>query len=406
VNGKTGQFQVAEVRPKIRVLVVDDSALLRKLVSQAIEADADLEVVGTASNGLMALQCIELLRPDVVTLDVEMPEMDGIETLRRIRVAHPVLRVIMCSTLTERGASVTIEALMLGANDYVRKGGHGISGEPGKAEAAVQALSRDLVPKIKQFFPSRPPTTPATETAPPLPPVQTVQAGQLAAKVASKRTEVPEALVIGVSTGGPTALHEIVPQIPAQFPLPILIVQHMPPLFTRLLAERLATRCALKVEEARDGEPVDGGRIYIAPGDYHMRVTGKPGRVRIALDQGPAENSCRPAVDVLFRSASEVWGPATIAAVLTGMGSDGLEGCRALRRKGAYVLTQDEATSVVWGMPGFVTKAGLADKVLPLGELVPDIVDRCQPAIRGAYQRGTPTAYMAAAKPGGTAGQL
>jgi len=403
VYGKTGQAHGGAGNPggaalaKIRVLVVDDSALLRKLVSQAIESDPELQVVGTASNGLMALQRIELLRPDVITLDVEMPEMDGIETLRRIRASHPSLRVIMCSTLTDRGASVTIEALMLGANDYVRKGGHGISGEPGKAEAALQALSRDLVPKIKQFFLSRKVTTAAAPSAPPLPPpVRATQSGHKTAPVASKGTVVPEALVIGVSTGGPTALNEIVPQIPAQFPLPILIVQHMPPLFTRLLAERLASRCSLKVEEARDGESVEAGRIYIAPGDYHMKVTRHSGRVRIALDQGPPENSCRPAVDVLFRSAAEVWGPAAIAAIMTGMGSDGLAGCTALRGKAAYILTQDEATSVVWGMPGFVTRAGLADKVLPLTELIPCIVDRSEPAMRGSYLRGgTPTAGAA-----------
>jgi two-component system, chemotaxis family, protein-glutamate methylesterase/glutaminase len=188
----------------------------------------------------------------------------------------------------------------------------------------------------------------------------------------------PEVLAIGVSTGGPTALHDIMPQIPANFPLPVLIVQHMPPIFTKLLAERLSSRCEIKVEEAKHGMVVEPGRALVAPGDFHMRVTGQPGRAKVVIDQGPQENSCRPAVDPLFRSVAEVWGQSAIGVVLTGMGQDGLLGAEVLRTKGAFLVAQDEASSVVWGMPGFVAKAGLAHKVLPLRMIIPEILERCQ----------------------------
>lgn len=364
----------AELGRPIRVMIVDDSAVIRKLVTQTLEQDEAFVVAGTAPNGVLALQKIPQLEPDIVVLDVEMPEMDGIETLRHIRARFPALKVVMFSTLTERGAAVTIEALTLGASDYATK----VSNSGGESSTAV--LRHELIPKLKQFFtrdhssvqpaPLRT-VTPATAPAPARKPATSVAASTIHA------AKPPEAVVIGVSTGGPTALHEIIPEIPSNFPLPILIVQHMPPLFTKLLAERLASRSRIPVVEAFDGQPLAGGQAYVAPGDFHMRVTGHPGRVRIALDQGPQENSCRPAVDCLFRSATEVWGNSALAVVLTGMGSDGLIGCEMLRAKGAYILAQDEPTSVVWGMPGFVARAGLADKVLPLHSIVPDILERC-----------------------------
>jgi two-component system chemotaxis response regulator CheB len=357
----------AEPARKIRVLVVDDSAVIRRLVAQVLEPDPSLEIVGTAQNGVVALQRIAQANPDILTLDVEMPEMDGLETLRRVRASHPHIRVIMFSTLTERGAATTIEALSLGASDYVTKVSHGPN-----LEKSIDALRGQLIPKIKQFFHPGP-TGPAARPAPP--PVLRTAAPQ-------SRTVTPEAVVIGVSTGGPTALHEIIPQIPGNFPLPILIVQHMPPLFTKLLAERLATRSRVPVLEAVTGQPVEAGKVYIAPGDFHMRASGQPGRVKIVLDQGPQENSCRPSVDVLFRSAAEVWGGSAVGIVLTGMGQDGLAGCGNLRAKGSYLIAQDEASSVVWGMPGFVARAGLADRILPLKAIIPDVLDRCEGAIR------------------------
>ncbi len=354
---------------KIKVLIVDDSAVIRRLITQAIERDPGIEVAGVAQNGAIALQRIQQSPPDVITLDVEMPEMDGIQTLRTLRVKHPNVRVIMFSTLTARGAATTMEALALGASDYVAK-----PAASGGIDRSIEALSSELIPKIKQFFQS-----PGDVSRPP-PAVR--QLPTRAAGPSAKTWNEPEVLLIGVSTGGPTALHEIVPQFPASFPLPVLIVQHMPPIFTKLLADRLSARGRIRVEEARNGMPAEPGKALIAPGNFHMRVTGQPGRVRIATDQGPQENSCRPAVDPLFRSAAEVWGPSAIGIVLTGMGQDGLSGCEALRGKGAYLIAQDEATSVVWGMPGFVTRAGLPDKVLPLREIVPHVLERLQPCSR------------------------
>jgi two-component system chemotaxis response regulator CheB len=326
---------------RIRVMVVDDSVVIRRLVTQALEQDPMIEVVGTASNGAIGLQRIPQFNPDVITLDIEMPDMNGLEMLRRIRREYPQLRVIMFSTLTERGAAVTLEALTLGADDYVAK----VSNE-GSLDRSMARLRDEMIPKIKQFF------RVAALSAAGAPPAQAYVS---AVPVASTRPIAqslklrPKVVVIGVSTGGPTALGAILPAFPASFPLPILLVQHMPPLFTRLLAERLNANCQLRVEEAREGDLVESGKILIAPGDYHMKVASSGGVVRVCLDQSPRQNSCRPAVDALFASAAELYG-------------------------GARVLVQDEVSSVVWGMPGAVANAGLADRVLPLEEVVPEIL--------------------------------
>ncbi len=343
---------------RIRVLVVDDSVVIRRLVTHALSEEPLLEVVGTASNGLIALQRIEQLQPQVITLDVEMPGMNGLDTLREIRKRYPRLFVIMFSTLTERGAAAAIEALALGANDYVTK-----ASNSGSLDASIRSLRMELIPKIRQFFRIGSEREPAAGpvAAPPRP---AVRSGPMARHV----------VAIGVSTGGPAALAAIMPQFPADFPLPVVIVQHMPPLFTRLLAERLQGHTALKVEEAHAGAAVEPGRVLIAPGDYHMRVKRQGLRVEATLDQGPPENSCRPAVDVLFRSVAECYGGGVVAVVLTGMGQDGLRGVQVLRPLGAYVIAQDEASSVVWGMPGFVARNGLADAVLDLGRVVPEVV--------------------------------
>jgi len=352
---------------RIRVLVVDDSVVIRRLVTHALEQDPALEVVGAASNGAIALQRIPQLNPDVLTLDIEMPEMDGLETLRRVRREYPQLRVIMFSTLTERGAEVTLEALTLGADDYVAK-----ASNEGSLDRSMTRLREELIPKIKQFFhlpgQSRAGARPEPAHVPAAPPVWQ---GMLAPQSMKVR---PKVVVIGVSTGGPTALGAILPELPAGFPLPVLVVQHMPPLFTRLLAERLHSTCRLPVEEASQGVPVEAAKILIAPGDFHLKVVSNAGGVRVCLDQSPPQNSCRPAVDALFRSIGEVYGGAVIAVVLTGMGQDGLRGAELLKAQGASVLAQDEASSVVWGMPGAVVNAGLADRVLPLDQVVPEIL--------------------------------
>jgi two-component system chemotaxis response regulator CheB len=359
--------RLLQVGERIRVMVVDDSVVIRRLVTQALEQDPLIQVVGAASNGTIGLQRIPLLNPDVITLDIEMPEMDGLEMLRHIRRDYPQLRVVMLSTLTERGAAITLEALTLGADDYVTK----VSNE-GSFARSMDRLQVEMIPKVKQFFRLPGGDGAATGLAP----------GSSLAKPYTLRpmsnlstTKVkPKVMVIGVSTGGPTALGAILPKLPASFPLPILIVQHMPPLFTRLLAERLNSTCQLAVAEASHGSLIEPGKMLVAPGDFHMKVTSAGQRLSVNLDQSPLINFCRPAVDALFTSSAEAFGGAVLAVILTGMGQDGLRGTEILRAQGANVLAQDEASSVVWGMPGAVVSAGLADQVLPLDEIVPEIL--------------------------------
>jgi two-component system chemotaxis response regulator CheB len=354
---------------RTRILIVDDSAVMRSLLRSVICAEEGLEVAGTAGDGESALSAIESLHPDLILLDVEMPVMDGLATLRQMRARGHKIPVIMCSSLTQRGAQVTIEALACGAADYVAKP----AGQAGR-EAATRALAMDLIPRIRALtsrLQSRPqPLVPSAARSPlalPMPPAHKPQ----------PVSSAPVVLAIGVSTGGPAALDVLLPALPANFPLPVLIVQHMPELFTKLFAQRLDGQCRLRAREAAEGDSVRAGTIYIARGNWHMEVLaasriGQPPTLH--LDQGPLENHCRPAVDVLFRSAAAVYGPGVLALVLTGMGSDGLAGCRAIRDRGGSVLVQDEATSTVWGMPGAVANAGLAHHVLPLQAIVPEIL--------------------------------
>jgi two-component system, chemotaxis family, protein-glutamate methylesterase/glutaminase len=342
---------------KLRALVVDDSVVIRRLVTHALSEDPEIEVVGAAPDGIIALARIPQLNPHVVTLDIEMPRMDGLATLREIRKHFPEVIVVMFSTLTERGAAVTMEALALGAHDYVAK-----ASNTGSLDRSLENLRGELIPKIKQFFQFGKPQPASSMSLPRT--VSTLKGPRLH----------PQAVVIGVSTGGPTALAAIIPKLPADFPLPVLIVQHMPPMFTRLLAERLQAQTKLRVVEASEGARAEPGQILIAPGNYHMRVRRNGGKPAVTLDQSPPENSCRPAADVLFTSAAETYGGAVIGVVLTGMGKDGFRGCEALKGQGAYIIAQDEASSVVWGMPGFVSKGGLADATVGLQAVVPEIL--------------------------------
>jgi two-component system chemotaxis response regulator CheB len=353
---------------RTRILIVDDSVVMRTLLRSVVATDRLLEVAGTAADGATALQSLQSLPPDLILMDVEMPVMDGLVTLRKLRAMGYKMPVIMCSSLTQRGAKVTIEALAGGASDYVAK-------PAGKAsrEAAIQALSQDLIPKIHALTSQLPLSGRACTPLLPLkasPALTPLLRGQ-------PIVSAPALVVIGVSTGGPAALDVLLPAIPATFPLPILVVQHMPEEFTRLLSERLNGRCALRVREADEGAPVQPGTIYIARGNWHMEVlaaarAGFPATLH--LTQGLPENHCRPAVDVLFRSAAGVFGAGVLAVVLTGMGSDGLIGSRIVRAQGGSVLAQDQATCVVWGMPGAVTQAGLANRVLPLSAIAPEIL--------------------------------
>jgi two-component system chemotaxis response regulator CheB len=310
-----------------------------------------------------------------------MPEMNGLDALRLIQARHPKVRVIMCSSLTERGAKMTIDALMAGAGDYVTK-----QHSSELSEGAYETLRLELLTKIRTMF-GRPthqnsspqPQSGLTISSSGLPGVVsalTRGVGSLTAAptVLSQKRLKAQILAIGVSTGGPAALAEILPLIPAGFSLPIAIVQHMPPFFTRLLAERLSRLSEIPVFEATQGMELKAGMALIAPGDFHMRLVKKNGTVEVDLNQQEQENSCRPAVDVLFRSVAEVYGGAVIAVILTGMGQDGLLGVRALKGLGAAVLVQDSATSVVWGMPGAVAGAKLADAVLPLKDIIPEVL--------------------------------
>jgi len=342
---------------RIRVLVVDDSASIRSIVTRTLSEDPEVEVVGTAANGQIALQRTAQLSPHVITLDIEMPEMNGLEMLKVLRPKYPEVAVIMLSTLTAPGATATLDALMLGANDYVTK-----PNNCGSLQQCIAVLRAELLPKIKQFFVAADRSVVKSSPAP---------------RLSVPRPGPPprrEVLGIGVSTGGPNALSAIFPTLPVPFPCPVLIVQHMPPLFTQLLADRLQSLTKLTVVEATQGTPVELGKILIAPGGSHMRVKQSENGPVIMLDQGAPRNSCRPSVDVLFESVNDVYGGGTVAAVLTGMGQDGLHGAEVLRASGAHIVVQDESSSVVWGMPGFVAKAGLADAVVPLHAMVPHIV--------------------------------
>jgi two-component system, chemotaxis family, protein-glutamate methylesterase/glutaminase len=351
---------------KIRILVVDDSVVIRRMVTDALAADPALEVAGSAANGRIALSKIPQVNPDLITLDIEMPEMDGLEALRELRKTYTKLPVIMFSTLTERGASATLDALALGANDYVTK-----PSNVGSATAALERIREQLIPKIKAHCPLISPSGLKPAAALPKSPAAP------RAKLDTRGPGAPvEIVAIGVSTGGPNALAEVIPQLPASLPVPVVIVQHMPPIFTKLLAERLSSKSQIRVEEGQPGQTLEPGRAWVAPGDFHMAVERGKAGVHLITHRQPPENSCRPAVDVLFRSVAEVYGPRALGVVMTGMGQDGLRGSERIREAGGQVLAQDEATSVVWGMPGFVAQAGLAEKVLPLNQIASEIVLR------------------------------
>lgn len=344
---------------KIRVLVVDDSAVVRRVLTDLLSAQSDIEVVAAAPNASIARARFDALQPDVVTLDVELPDESGLELLAQLRAKAPKLPIVMFSALTQRAAATTLDALALGASDYVTKP----SGQATRADVEAHIVAQ-LVPKIRALAGRG--SARASTPRPPLvaPAVRPPPARRIAV------------LAIASSTGGPNALAELFRGLPPGFPVPIVLVQHMPPVFTRLLAERLSAGSSIAVKEAEVGDELKAGRALVAPGDFHMRVVNEGRRSVVALDQTPPENSCRPAADVLFRSVATAYRGQTLAVVLTGMGQDGLRGCEPIRAAGGQIIVQDEASSVVWGMPGFVARAGLADAVVPLPDLAREIVAR------------------------------
>jgi len=346
---------------KTRILIVDDAVVVRRLVAKALRADEELEVAASAENGQVALRMLPEVKPDVVILDVEMPVMDGLETLQVIRKEYPRLPVIMFSRLTHEGAETTVKALTLGANDYVSK-----PTTAGSMGTSLDEMASSLTAKIKANCRHY-----ARISAPPSP----VGGGKRDLARITTPVPVPQAggrtkvVAIGVSTGGPNALATMLKGLPTPFSVPILIVQHMPPLFTDHLAGRLDGLTDIRVRVGQDGATVRAGDLWIAPGGRHMEVERHGQGARIRIHDGPPENSCRPAVDVLFRSVARTYGKYALGVILTGMGEDGRRGAEVLRTAGAQILAQDEATSTVWGMPGAVVKAGLADRIVALDSI-------------------------------------
>jgi two-component system chemotaxis response regulator CheB len=390
----------------ISVLVVDDSVVVRRLIVDALGGAENIEVVGTAANGLLAQAKIDQLKPDVITMDIEMPQMNGIEAVRELRKRHKSIPVIMFSTLSAAGASATLEALSAGATDYVTK-----PSNVGSVMESIAAVREQLVPKIHALAgrrrpggappaaPPRPGLAPARPGAAPpragLPPAGPGRPGAAPPTGAAPRPPVKrnapggriDILAIGSSTGGPDALTKVLQGLPADLPVPIVITQHMPPVFTKMFAERLDRSTSLRVFEAADGMELAAGSVYIAPGDFHLELHRRGTATLTKLSSAPQENSCRPAVDVMFRSVAALYGGSAYATVLTGMGHDGRSGAKVLRDAGAEVLAQDEATSVVWGMPGAVAGAGLADEVLPLDRIAAFLVNRVKVGRSAAVAR-------------------
>jgi two-component system chemotaxis response regulator CheB len=340
-------------------MIVDDSAVVRGLFTRWMANEPEFDLVGSATDGSQAVARVAELNPDVIVLDIEMPVMGGLEALPKLLAAKPGVRVVMASTLSQKGAAVTLRALELGAADYI-----------GKPEASriggADAYRAELLDKLRALGAGV-----ASARAPaPIPPRATTAAGpQGGLRPLPPVLKRPEILCIGASTGGPQALREFFTVLNGAWTTPIVLVQHMPPTFTTILAEQLGKASPLASVEARHGMPLQPGRIHVAPGDHHMTIRREGVGYSLALDQGPAENFCRPAVDPLFRSAAQLFGERALGVVLTGMGRDGREGARALVERGSVVLAQDEASSVVWGMPGAVAAAGLASLLRPVSGL-------------------------------------
>jgi two-component system chemotaxis response regulator CheB len=342
--------------PTIRVMIVDDSAVYRGVMRQALAHDATISIVASATNGQNALDELKAREVDVILLDLEMPVMDGLTAIPQMLARKPETRIVVASAFTAQGSERAVQALTSGASDCVQKPsslGGGLS---------LEEYGKQLLTKVRQFAPVDPAQRSRRESSR-LAPRTTVPS------VTAFHEGEPGVLVIGSSTGGPNALTAFFKQLPKTLPFPIVVVQHMPPNFTRMLAQRIEADCGIRCVEVTAESALTPGVIHIAPGDHHLVITGSVGQPKLALNQDPPENFCRPAVDPLFRSAARVFGSSTLAVVLTGMGDDGAKGAVEVARAGGRIVVQDEATSVVWGMPGAVVRAGVAQKVLPLETL-------------------------------------
>lgn len=373
----------------IRVMIVDDSVVVRGLVSRLVEEEKGLIAVGKYSNGQKAVEAITSVNPDVVILDIEMPVMNGMEALPEILKLSPGVAVVMASTLTQRNAEISLKALSLGAADYLPKpvSNSGVTtssnfrndlivkikalGERRKKIRAETAGQRPMQPAASRAAPLASPAAIGTQSSPPATPYSMRKVSRL----------LPRVLLIGSSTGGPPALTGILEALaPSLKNIPVLITQHMPATFTGIFAGHLAKASGLVASEAVDGEPLKNGRIYVAPGGYHMTIDRKGASSIISITDGPEVNFCKPAVDPLFTSAARFYGASALAVVLTGMGADGAKGAVDIANAGGTVIAQDEATSVVWGMPGATAKAGACSRILPLQ----DIADNLKKLIRGS----------------------
>ena len=371
----------ASLRP-LKVMIVDDSAVVRGLISRWLEQERDMVLAGLATDGAKGIEKVREIQPDVLILDIEMPNMGGLEALPKLLAAKPGLKVLMASTLTTRGANVTIRALELGAADYIPKPDSARIGGADGFRTELLTKIRALCGRTRQWPTPAAAPTPGSSPAPhslhaPQPHTEARTSSFSPAALTPKTPATPtlrprsgpkriDCLVVGASTGGPPALRNFLVGLGPDWKLPILIVQHMPATFTTILAEHLDKALPQKVQEAKDGMLIESRNVYIAPGDWHMTIKNDPICKLIKLDQGPQVNWCRPAVDPLFRSAADVYGNHALGVVLTGMGHDGRDGASALVNVGASVMAQDEATSVVWGMPGAVAEAGLAEIIKPI----------------------------------------
>jgi two-component system chemotaxis response regulator CheB len=353
-----------------RVMIVDDSAVIRGLLTKTLETEADIKVVSTVGNGQAAIDALKRLDIDVIVLDIEMPVMDGLTALPKLMEVKPSVQVIMASTLTLKGASVSMKALSLGAADYLPK--------PTTTTGINTAtdFKRDLVDRVKSWgLVARkkrglPAGTAAAgdKNTPPAP--KKLYSGAITLRTAPAFGKF-DCLAVGSSTGGPQALFALFRALGRVDRMPVFVTQHMPATFTTILAEHLAQASGMPAAEGKDGEAVVAGRIYVAPGDFHMTVEQQGAGAVVRLNKNAPENFCRPAVDPMLRSITKMYGARTLFVMLTGMGQDGLRGARELVAAGSTVIAQDEATSVVWGMPGAVATAGLCTAVLPLNEIAP-----------------------------------